>query len=277
MKKLTGFCVLTLAWAQCWPQSFVNPSVEAWALPGICETNTPPDGWTDYSNVGIGPDEGNLTICPSTIPPNAANGNTYARCLAGNPNTGEGMYQNVSGFTPGASYMVSYRFCGSNLWGGSGDCVWHLFIDDVDVNQSAVFSSGSPVWQTNNYTFTATMITHKIGVRAYTPSFNGGGSAAIDDFTISESEPTGILNDVAADVFVFPNPAQKEIVVKSSEFKDRIEIEIYNLVGEKIFIQPKTSNFKSQTVDISQLPSGIYFAEIFFNNGSTKRVKFIRE
>src|SRR5215510_10031485 len=184
MKKLFFFCISIIAWSQCRSQSFTNPSLEAWAVPTVCETNTPPDGWTDYSNVGIGPDEGNLTICPSTIPPNAANGNTYARCLAGNPNTGEGMYQNVSGFFPGSSYTISYQFCGSNLWGGSGDCVWHMFIDDVDVNQSAIFSSGNPVWQTNYYTFTATLATHKIGFRAYTPTFNGGGSAAIDNFMI---------------------------------------------------------------------------------------------
>src|SRR5689334_13570633 len=192
MKTLFCCSVFITVCLQSWCQSFVNPSVEAWAVPSVCETNTPPDGWTDYSNVGIGPDEGTLTLCPSTIPPNAANGNTYARCLAGNPNTGEGMYQNVSGFTAGNSYMISYQFCGSNLWGGSGDCVWHLFIDDIDVNQSIVFSSGDPVWKTNHYTFTATMPTHKIGLRAYTPTYNGGGSAAIDNFIITDSKPTDV-------------------------------------------------------------------------------------
>src|SRR5262245_44903496 len=125
MKKFLFLMVAVMAWSICRSQSFVSASLEAWASVGICETNTSPDGWTNYSNVGLGPDEGTLTLCPSTIPPAAAAGNTYARCLAGNPTTGEGMFQLVSGFIPGSSYFISYQFCGSNLWGGSGDCVWH--------------------------------------------------------------------------------------------------------------------------------------------------------
>ena len=119
VKKTIAIIISVFIAKYCGGQSFTNASLESWSSPSVCETNTPPDGWSNYSNVGLGPDEGNLGLCPSTIPPAAADGNIFARCLAGNPNTGEGMYQNVSGFSVGALYTLSYNFCGTNRWGGS--------------------------------------------------------------------------------------------------------------------------------------------------------------
>ena len=127
------------------------------------------------------------------------------------------MFQNVSGFAIGMNYKITYNFCGSNRFGGNGDCIWHLFIDNVDVNQSAVFSSADTVWQINQYAFNATASTHKIGFRAYTPTFNGGGSAAIDLFNISALEPTGIENNfIESDISVFPNPFENTLTITNS-------------------------------------------------------------
>src|SRR5690349_15178554 len=104
MKRLSAFLFAALIYSWSIAQSFVNTSLENWASPTVCETNLPPDGWSNYSNVGLGPDEANFSLCSTTIPPAAADGHIYARCLAGNPNTGEGMYQTVSGFAVGEMY-----------------------------------------------------------------------------------------------------------------------------------------------------------------------------
>src|SRR5436853_6607306 len=106
MKIFIPIIICVLIVEHCYGQSFLNSSLELWGSSTICETNIPPNGWNNYSNVGLGPDEGNLVLCPSTIPPIAADGNIYARCLAGNPITGEGMYQNVPGFMIGTSYLI---------------------------------------------------------------------------------------------------------------------------------------------------------------------------
>jgi hypothetical protein len=269
MDKFIGALLLALAMTPGFSQSFINSSLEMWAVPSVCETNTPPDGWTDYSNVGIGPDEGTLTICPSTIPPNAADGNTYARCLAGNPSTGEGMYQDVPGFIIGNSYTISYDFCGSNLWGGSGDCIWHLFLDDVDVNQSAVFSSGNPVWQMNYYTFTATMTTHKFGFRAYTPTFNGGGSAGIDNFIIETSKPTGTTDYFAqSGAVVYPNPCSDLLSVNTKYTYGSCVFSLFDLAGRKIMQQEFSGACKVNTWTLN---TGIYFYELLNDNRIVKR------
>jgi hypothetical protein len=273
MKKILPIIVFSIILAQGYGQSFVNSSLEFWSSATVCETNTPPDGWTDYSNVGIGPDEGNLTLCPSTIPPTAANGNIYARCLAGNPNTCEGMYQFINGLTIGTTYTISYEYCGSNRWGGSGDCVWHLFIDDIDVNQSAIFSSADTVWHTNHYTFIASAVSHKIGVRAYTPTYNGGGSAAIDLFGFEQSKPTGVQSDLlAGEISVYPNPFTNSLTIKSNGSL-AMTFTLTDLVGQLVF----RKEFVNQTtIDTEALPQGIYLYEIRNENLVIKKSKLIK-
>ena len=243
-------------------QNFLNPSLETWAIATTCSINTPPDSWLDYSNGGIGADEGNMTICSCTIPGVASNGNTFARMMAGTPVQGEGMYQLVPGFTIGASYTITYDYCGTNLWPGSDNCIWHLFIDDVDVNQSPTFSSSYGTWQTNTFTFTATLATHKIGVRAYTPAFGGaGGSAAIDNFTLTYTEiHNGIdnyLNDKS--VRIYPNPFRNETTISFPK-DEAYTIKIIDLLGKEI----KTINCtgKQYIIEKENIEAGIYFVLI---------------
>jgi len=167
-------------------QNFMNASVELWGIPGVCEVNIQPDDWTNYTNGGIGPDEANFSICPTTIPPNASNGNVYARMYAQDNTSGEGMFQNISGFVPGNVYDISFDYAGSNLYGGTNDSRWHLFIDDVDVDQTPVFQSTEINWSSHSFSFTASATTHKIGVRLYTtPNPTSTGSGAIDNFTLT--------------------------------------------------------------------------------------------
>ncbi len=275
MKIFIPIIIYLISINQNYGQSFINSSLEFWSSPTVCETNTPPDGWSNYSNVGLGPDEANFPLCPTTIPPTAADGNVYARCLAGNPNTGEGMYQNILSLTVGMTYTISYNFCGSNRWGGSGDCVWHLFIDDVDVNQSAIFSSADTVWHTNQYSFIATASIHKIGVRAYTPTYNGGGSAAIDLFNIWQSEPTGIQNNfLASEISVFPNPFVNNLNIKSNNNQTSMTFILTDVLGQQI-IRQEFTDFASLNTEI--LSQGIYFYEIINENIIFKKGKLLKE
>jgi Secretion system C-terminal sorting domain len=61
---------------------------------------------------------------------------------------------------------------------------------------------------------------------------------------------------------IISNPVANELEVWSSEFRDKSELTIYNVIGERVYEQPQTLNLKPQTVDVSQLPSGIYFVNL---------------
>lgn len=274
MKTGTLIILLSLAFLSGDGQSFINGSLENWASPTVCETNTPPDGWSDYSNVGIGPDEANFTLCPTTIPPNAAQGMVYARCLSGNPMTGEGMYQILSGFIMGTPYIISYQFCGSNRWGGSGDCVWHLFIDDIDVNQSIVFSSSDTVWHTNSYTFLATHPAYKIGVRAYTPTFNGGGSAAIDLFMIEATSLSSLDNyKLAAQISIGPNPFTNTLNLYNTALVQDARFILMDITGQVVLNETITDNMNLNT---EQLSPALYYYQIESKGKLIQRGKVVK-
>ena len=216
---------------KCYSQSFANPSLESWGPEITCAINSPPDQWINYGNAGAGPDEGNLIYCPSTIPAHASNGHTYARMMAGSVLEGEGMYQMVSGFSVGAQYQISFDYVGSNLYGGTGNNQWHLFINDIDMAQSPVFGSLDTTWATYTYTLTATQTTHKIGVRAYTAENGNTGSAGIDNFNIEFVLGMNELES-SKSISVFPNPFGDKLTVHSAHGLS--EIHIYDLASREI-------------------------------------------
>jgi hypothetical protein len=76
---------------------------------------------------------------------------------------------------------------------------------------------------------------------------------------------TGMEENDDASLSVFPNPATDELRIKSRVLGTelRIEgIEIYNLMGQKVFSQLQTKNDKQQTVNVSALNPGIYFVKL---------------
>jgi hypothetical protein len=103
-----------------------------------------------------------------------------------------------------------------------------------------------------------------------------------EDHTIMVNFIEGVgIEEVGTDnypsVRVYPNPTRGEIVV-SSEY--RVEgIEIFDVMGRRVqsfefnVQSSETRNFKPETLNISGLPSGIYFVRIMTENGMvTKKI-----
>ena len=62
-------------------------------------------------------------------------------------------------------------------------------------------------------------------------------------------------------LLLYPNPVISELRIQNAELKIET-IDVFNSLGEKIF-QSHVSNLTSQiSVDVSQLPSGIYFIKV---------------
>jgi len=62
---------------------------------------------------------------------------------------------------------------------------------------------------------------------------------------------------------VSPNPATDEFTVYGLQFTGRATLEVYNVVGEKVYSrQLQTSNLKLQTINCKQLPAGVYFIRV---------------
>ncbi|MGD0711241.1 MAG: T9SS type A sorting domain-containing protein [Bacteroidales bacterium] len=88
------------------------------------------------------------------------------------------------------------------------------------------------------------------------------------DYSIKE-----INSDNSIDIY--PNPASSEIEVIGNQLSVN-SIDIYNMLGERIYTSPFTDYRSPFTIDVSFFPSGMYFIEIKTQNGVEEK-KFVKE
>jgi hypothetical protein len=76
-------------------------------------------------------------------------------------------------------------------------------------------------------------------------------------------------------ITIFPNPAFSEILVIGNQ-STVSGIEIYNMLGEKVYQSLVTGHYSPVTIDVSALQAGMYFMEVKSEKGVTVK-KFIKE
>ena len=75
---------------------------------------------------------------------------------------------------------------------------------------------------------------------------------------------------------VFPNPAESSITVKHNfNSASNPVLTITNLVGQSMMTSALTAN--EQSIDISRLSRGVYFATIVSKDGNSKTIKVVRK
>jgi hypothetical protein len=239
-------------------QNFLNGSFESWGVANVCEINTVPDNWINYSVACAAFDEANFTLCPSTIPPNASDGNVYARACAGPDwQGGEGVYQNVSNFNVGQVYTLSFDYAGSNLYGGTDSVRWKVYINDTLVSLTPFCSSLQNTWLNFSYSFIPTQSVNKIGFRAYfiNPSISGSGSAGIDNVKLEHDVVTSVSNtQLDNDVKIYPVPLDNSLTIEHTS-NDELDVVLLDLnLVEKVKQQ-----FKNKVVlSTANLSKGLY-------------------
>lgn len=95
---------------------------------------------------------------------------------------------------------------------------------------------------------------------------------------------TGIvpLAATASDIIIFPNPVKRELTIEipkaaaGSQQEAAGNIEIYNLIGERVYSSLVTDNHSLITVNIAYFPSGVYFLQVKTESRVEVR-KFVKE
>jgi hypothetical protein len=90
----------------------------------------------------------------------------------------------------------------------------------------------------------------------------------------SFSEDCGSLSleDVSLqNISIYPNPTQNEFKIQGLE--DNSQLEIYSLNGQLVL---KQQNYKSSTIDVSDLSASVYFVKISNGNGTSVK-RLVRE
>lgn len=269
MKKILFLVVAFLICRNCIAQDFINGSLENWASAESCENNITPDNWSNYSTDGVGPDEVNALVCPATFPSTGADGSVYSRLYSGSSSGGEGMFQYLSGFVIGDTYEVKFDYAGCSYLGGTGQIQFHLFIDDVDVNQTPVLKSSTRTWTTNTFNFTASQGSHKIGVRMFMVS--QGASGAIDNFKLRNTKTIEDANPQLR-IECFPNPFGKILKIKVSGSLTGV-FTLFDAGGKLVYTGPV---LKTTTIRTDNLAHGMYFYELRSEYGSIQRGKLVK-
>ncbi len=76
------------------------------------------------------------------------------------------------------------------------------------------------------------------------------------------------------DVSIYPNPAKEKLIIDNGKVKIE-KLELYNVLGERVFHSIPNIN-QSITIDVSALPSGVYFLKLKTEKGDVTK-KVIRE
>ena len=123
----------------------------------------------------------------------------------------------------------------------------------------------APITGTGNVTFYAAGI---VG--------NGGKSTAKDDptdsveLTLREQDLTSVNNKSSGGIEIYPNPATNFITINATN--SNIEtVQIVNITGD-VVVESRTN---SNQVDVSHLPTGVYFVQLFSTKG-VNSLKFVK-
>lgn len=100
----------------------------------------------------------------------------------------------------------------------------------------------------------------------------------IDDLHLTfHYGPVGI-DDIQklAEINLYPNPATNSIIIRNLSIENTYKYSIYNLYGQK-YLSSVIHNMLNHKVDISDLPSGVYYINVESENSNSVNIKFIKQ
>ena len=143
-------------------------------------------------------------------------------------------FMNATSGWVGVSTLAGYSYVLHTTDGGANWSKQNILLDYYDAINNLFF------WNENNGWFTAS--NGKIG-----HYFN----------------PLGIIeNNINKFISIYPNPTNGKFCIDLKEPKSKMEVEIYNVLGQKIYKSSTRSPLPLNEVDLSSHPKGVYLIKI---------------
>ena len=163
----------------------------------------------------------------------------------------------------GATFHSVYSKGGTTL-GTTGNMV----STGADTNSKGIFTPSASNWRTDTIHLAA--VAGMPSVMFSFENVSGNGAAMyIDNIHITgkltSAVPT-ITNKPV--VSVYPNPSNGQFTFQSSAVGEQLSVEIYNVLGEKIYSQHNISN-QTFNINLNSQPKGIYIYRIFSETGAS--------
>lgn len=107
-----------------------------------------------------------------------------------------------------------------------------------------------------------------LSVRGVNNCFDGDYS---DELEITVNAGVNVIENYGNTIncMIYPNPSAGRFILEiNSELHDRINIEVYNVAGSKVFSNKNRSVWamNSMMIDLSDLPDGLYFVKVSAEN-----------
>ena len=96
-----------------------------------------------------------------------------------------------------------------------------------------------------------------------------GSRSSCHSFETKISERQALQNEVDANaVSLYPNPAKDEVIIAKNKAISLDAVAIYDVTGRLINTVDLKNMEQTETIDVSQLQSGIYFLRIHAENAT---------
>ena len=151
--------------------------------------------------------------------------------------------------TFGTTYRVTVRF-------GQDNSEAQLWIDATSETDTSISGSTGGAQTVNQFAFRQSDSSENETIR-------------VDNLTLSQSfNETLSLNQFDATSFsIFPNPTNTGIVTITSSVNEEINVQVFDLLGKQVKNETLTNN----TLNVSNLKTGIYLVKITQNNASVTK------
>ncbi|HSY76594.1 MAG TPA: choice-of-anchor tandem repeat GloVer-containing protein [Bacteroidia bacterium] len=168
-----------------------------------------------------------------------------------------------NGGNPGGSLTLLNGILYGQTGGGADSAGCIFGIDTDGTNYTDLFDfTPTDGYQTNPYNTALTMVgSDMFGI------LSGGGThnhGAIFKYKQVITSVNNIL--FSTNVNAFPNPSNGKFTIQSAGISDKSLVEIYNVLGEKVYSQLSIVN-SSLSIDLSNQPAGIYLYRITSERG----------
>jgi hypothetical protein len=151
-----------------------------------------------------------------------------------------------------AEVRLNFKNNGTNIWGTgaslSASANYQYMEIPFNIGQmpdTVIIDIESSEWQDSSLTFV-------------------GSSLKIDEIYFKSAPlTTGLFNHKSEKtISVFPNPTNGKIQINAFGFNAQ-RVEVYNVVGEKMFVSADFKQQNSNEIDLSSFQNGVYFVKVF--------------
>ena len=158
------------------------------------------------------------------------------------------------------AYIINYITGNSSLSNGTS------FSSPIMAGLMACFWQAFP----NKTNFEIMQMVRETGDRYSNPAAQYG--YGVPDFELAYNSGLSIDDILNTSINIYPNPVSDSIFIQGVD-SGNLEYEIYTLLGEKV----DSGVLNSNEIDVSGLVSGLYFLNIYVEEGNQQLYKIVKE